>query len=102
MDRLRKQAIKSVIDILLLAELRKGEMSGYDAISTIHNKFGVLLSSGTIYSHLYSLERDNLIEGSSDSKKRVYTLTEKGEDVLETVGEANAEILETLKSALTT
>jgi len=76
-------------------------MSGYDAISAIHKKFGVLLSSGTIYSHLYSLERDNLIAGSWDTKKRIYSLTEKGEDVLETVGEANMEILETLKNALT-
>ena len=53
----------------MLAELRNGAMSGYDAISFIHNKFGVLVSSGTVYSHLYALERDGLIKGDWSVKK---------------------------------
>jgi DNA-binding PadR family transcriptional regulator len=63
-EKLRKQTIKSIMDIIMLAELKNGTMSGYDAIGYIHNKFGVLLSSGTIYSHLYALERDDLIRGT--------------------------------------
>ena len=84
----------------MLAELRNGTMSGYDAIGFIHDKFGVLVSSGTVYSHLYALERDGLIEGTWDTKKRVYEITEKGTQALETITKTNMELLNTLKAVL--
>jgi DNA-binding PadR family transcriptional regulator len=99
-EKLRKQTIKSIMDIIMLTELKNGSMSGYDAIGYIHNKFGVLLSSGTIYSHLYALERDGLIRATMDRKKRVYELTEKGKQTLENVSDENREILSTLKTVL--
>lgn len=49
--------IKNFSDIFILAELRNGPLSGYDVIEYIHNKFRILVSSGTVYSILYSLER---------------------------------------------
>jgi len=67
-------------------------MSGYDVISFIHNKFNLLVSSGTVYSLLYSLERNGLIEGSWDERKRVYRLTEKGAKTIETILSANDKI----------
>lgn len=99
-EKLRKQTVKAVMDIIMLAELKNGSMSGYDAIGHIHNKFGVLLSSGTIYSHLYALERDDLIRGTRGRNKRVYELTEKGEQTLENISSENREILSTLKNVL--
>jgi len=57
-------------------------MSGYDAISFVHNKFHVLLSSGTIYSNLYFLERNGLIRGERTKRKMVYTLTEQGKETV--------------------
>lgn len=88
------------MDILMLAELRNGAMSGYDAIGFIHDKFGVLVSSGTVYSHLYALERDDLIEGAWDTKKRVYKITDKGMQALEALSKTNMELLTTLKNTL--
>jgi DNA-binding PadR family transcriptional regulator len=88
------------MDIIMLNELKNDSMSGYDVIGYIHKKFGVLLSSGTIYSHLYALERDGLIRGTIDKKKRIYELTEKGEQTLENVSNENREILNTLEKAL--
>ena len=99
-EKLRKQTIKSIMDIIMLAELKNGSMSGYDVIGYIHNKFGVLLSSGTIYSHLYALERDGLISATMDRKKRIYELTEKGKQTLENVSNENRQILNTLKNVL--
>ena len=78
--------------MLILAELQDKPLSGYDIISLIHRKFNVLVSSGTVYSLLYSLERKGLVTADMDQRKRVYTLTEKGEQTLETVGRANEEI----------
>jgi len=68
-----------------MAELQNGPISGYDAISFIHNKFGFLASSGTIYSLLYSLERNGLVEGVWIERKRVYKLTEKGSRTIRTI-----------------
>lgn len=100
-EKLRKQIITSILDVLMLAKLRKGSLSGYDAIRLIHNKFGVLVSSGTVYSHLYALERDGLIKGDSNTKKRVYNITQKGEQALDVIAKTNIDLLTTLKHMLT-
>ena len=76
----------------MLAEMKKeGSLSGYDVICLIHKKFGVLMSSGTVYSLLYSLEREGLIKGVWNHRKRVYELSEKGEQNIEVITKANEE-----------
>ena len=60
-------------------------MSGYDVISYVHKRFDVLVSSGTVYSCLYNLEREGLIRGELIQRKRVYTLTEKGKKTADTL-----------------
>ena len=57
-EKFHKRCVKSFMDILILAELENGPVSGYDAIAFIHDKIGVLVSAGTVYSLLRSLERD--------------------------------------------
>ena len=91
-ENLRRRTIKTFMDMLILTELQEEPLSGYDVISIIHKKFDVLVSSGTVYSLLYSLERKGLVTADMDQRKRVYTLTSKGEQTLETVGRANGEI----------
>lgn len=98
--KLRKQLVKSVMDLLVIAELRNGSMSGYDAINFIHQKFDVIVSSGTVYSHLYALERDGLIEGKWELNKRVYKLTESGEKTLESIAKTNMELLTILENVI--
>jgi hypothetical protein len=67
--QLRKRTIKSFMDILILSELRKTPMSGYDMISSIFSRFNLLPSSGSVYSLLYTLEREGFITGGMDRKK---------------------------------
>ena len=64
------------MDILILQEIKKGMMSGYDVMAYLQKKFGVSLSSGTVYGILYSMERQNLIEGFQIENKRVYRINE--------------------------
>jgi DNA-binding PadR family transcriptional regulator len=90
--KIHERIIKTFMDIIILAELRKGPMSGYDVISFIHKKFHFLISSGTVYSLLYSLERNGLIEGTWDERKRVYKLTDKGAKTIEAILNANDKI----------
>jgi DNA-binding PadR family transcriptional regulator len=99
-EKLRKHTVKSLIDVIILTGLKNGTMSGYDVISHIHTAFGVLLSSGTVYSHLYALEREGLTVGEYKNKKRVYNITEKGINLLSTLAKNNLELLESLQLLL--
>ncbi len=85
LKKMHERIIKNFMDIIIMTELRNGPLSGYDVISYIHNKFNLLVSSGTVYSLLYSLERNGLVEGVWDERKRVYKLTEKGEKTIDTL-----------------
>jgi DNA-binding PadR family transcriptional regulator len=85
------------MDIFILTEMEKGLLSGYDVIGLIHHTFGIMLSSGTIYSLMYSLERDGMIKGVWNSRKRVYELTEKGEQNIKAITKANKEVQDSLK-----
>ena len=100
LEKMRMRSVKSVLDTVMLAELRNGSMSGYDAIAYVHDKFGVLISSGTVYAHLYALEREGLISGNNNEKKRNYELTEKGEQTLEMAFKANIELLNKINQLL--
>jgi len=92
--KLRVKMIKTFMELSILAQLRKNAMSGYDIITLIREKYGVVVSSGTVYSRLYRMERDGLVEGKSDMRKRNYTLTEKGKKTIETILNAKEPILE--------
>ena len=86
------------MDLYILEVLKEKPMSGYDFLSLIHKKFDILLSSGTVYSLLYSMERKGLIKGIPNERKRIYTLTEKGKQSLKDVQRANGEIQVILKN----
>ena len=83
--KMHERVIKNFMDTIVMAELQNGPISGYDVISFIHNKFGFLASSGTVYSLLYSLERNGLVEGIWIERKRVYKLSEKGAKTITTI-----------------
>jgi DNA-binding PadR family transcriptional regulator len=92
LKKMHRRIIKGFLDVVVLTELKRGVMSGYDIIGFIHNKFRILVSSGTVYSLLYSLEREGLIEGRWNHRKRVYQLTDKGERTIKTILNANNDI----------
>jgi DNA-binding PadR family transcriptional regulator len=83
--KMHERVIKSFMDTIIMGELQNGPISGYDVISYIHSKFGFLASSGTVYSLLYSLERNGLVEGIWIERKRIYRLTEKGAQTIQTI-----------------
>ena len=83
--KMHERVIKTFMDTIIMSELQNGPISGYDVISYIHSKFGFLVSSGTVYSLLYSLERNGLVEGAWIERKRVYKLTERGSNTIQTI-----------------
>jgi DNA-binding PadR family transcriptional regulator len=97
---LRERIVKTFLDVFILSQLTKTPKGGYRLIALIHNKFDILVSSGTVYTKLYSLERDGFIDGEYDERKRVYTLTKKGLESLESIRKANGEINHLLRNVL--
>jgi len=90
------------MDVLVLAELKNHPMSGYDIVRFIYEKFGVLVSSGTVYSRLYTLERNGWIKGISTKRKRVYALSEESEQNIEPILDANIKVQSLLRNMLYT
>jgi len=89
------------MDLLILSHLKDNSpMSGYDAIKYLHKKFHILPSSGKVYSLLYALERQRLIRGIENNRKRVYELTQQGEEFLREIKRAKNSIKVVLSSVL--
>jgi len=88
---MHRRIVRNFLDVLILAEMRKRPLSGYDVMTFVHDRFRFLVSSGTIYSVLYSLERNGLICGASMQRKRVYRLTDKGKETIRGVMSASDE-----------
>ncbi len=82
--QLCERVLKNFLDVFNLSELENGvTMSGYDFVRFIHEEFGILISTATIYSDLYALEREGFIKGYESRKKRVYKIVDKGRQFIE-------------------
>ena len=92
-EKLRERFIKSFMDVLILTELeREPTMNGYDVVTFIQKEFGIIVSPGTVYSILYSLERNRLIKSMRSQGRRVYSLSDKGKKTLGIMNGAKEEL----------
>lgn len=66
----RERCVKSILDLVVLRLLLEKSLGAYEIIGAIHSKSGVMLSPGTVYPTLFSLERRKLIEAEWISGKR--------------------------------
>ena len=75
----RIRLIREFLELVILKYLiEQNRVSGYDLMRQINEDYGVLLSPGTIYSKLYTLERKGLIKEEWTKKRREYIITQKG------------------------
>ena len=99
-DELYERIVKNFMDVFILFQLARAELSGYSIIGRIHRRYGILMSSGTVYSTLYSMERKGLIEAKSLERKRLYALTQKGERAIRNIRRSNGKIKSMLAGIL--
>jgi DNA-binding PadR family transcriptional regulator len=85
LKNLKERVIKDFLDVIVLSELQNGSLSGYDIISVVFRRYRFLISAGTVYSMLYKLERDGLIECFLSEKKKIYRLTSHGKFTIDTI-----------------
>ena len=81
--------VKQLVDIEILYLLTFSPKSGYELRKQLLNWFKINVSYGTLYPHLHSLERTGFISGkwhqkfdSAPLRKRIYSLTQAGREVL--------------------
>ncbi len=90
----RREMIKHFLDIIVLNNIKlRGPLSGYDIMETVQAEFNFMMSSGSIYSLLYCLEREGLLKGEFVNQKRVFRLTDEGEEHIDTVVQSKEEII---------
>jgi DNA-binding PadR family transcriptional regulator len=97
-NKLEKRVIQDFMDIYILEEMEKSSLSGYDIIVLMQKRFRLMVSSGTVYSLLYSMERDGWIKGVWDERKRVYELTEKAQHEARIIAKVNEGVRNFLRS----
>ncbi|MCD6242888.1 PadR family transcriptional regulator [Candidatus Bathyarchaeota archaeon] len=97
-----ERILRSFLDILILTQLEKNNLSGYDITGLINDRFGIFISPGTVYNTLHSLETKQLIEGVWRDKKRIYKLSKKGNEFLKVIREHKNEILDLLEEIFST
>jgi DNA-binding PadR family transcriptional regulator len=83
LKKLKKHTITTFIDQIILVKLRNNPMSGYALSNYITEKFGISISPGIIYSHLYKFEREEIVCAVQTDTKRIYKLTKMGTQYLE-------------------
>lgn len=80
--KIRDRLVRGLLDLIILICLKEIPLSGYDIVSLIHNLFGILLSPGTVYPRLRFLENLGLIERIKGEEKRIFKLTSKGNELV--------------------
>jgi DNA-binding PadR family transcriptional regulator len=82
----RTKLAKGLLDIIILEQLQKETMHGYQLITNIRRDFGVLFGPSTIYPLLAQLEKKGYVVSawnlSSVRPRKEYALTEQGKDLL--------------------
>ncbi len=90
----RREMIKHFLDIIVMNNIKlRGPLSGYDIMETVQAEFNFMMSSGSVYSLLYCLEREGLLRGVFVNQKRIFSLTDEGKEHIETVVQSKEEIL---------
>lgn len=78
--------VKSHLEIIVLSLLCERSMCGYDLIKEIFAKYGVLLSQGTVYSCLYSLKEEGIVQAEfmkGNMRTKMYFVTPQGRQIIE-------------------
>ncbi|WP_309492654.1 PadR family transcriptional regulator [Candidatus Hecatella orcuttiae] len=85
----RERCVKSFLDVIVASVLAERPSWGYDIIAQIHGKLHVLLSPGTVYPVLHSMEARGLVSRRREGRRETFYLTERGANWFAEVLEAS-------------
>jgi PadR family transcriptional regulator, regulatory protein PadR len=77
---------KGLLDTIILAQLQRESLHGYQLILNIRKGFGVYFGPSTVYPLLGQLEKNGYLQSvwnmSSDRPRKEYSLTAQGKSLL--------------------
>lgn len=80
-NKIRETIVRRIatnfLDIIIIAHFQREPFSGYDVTQFVHKQLDILLSLGTVYSTLYAMEREKLLESQDTPNKKTFKVTEK-------------------------
>jgi DNA-binding PadR family transcriptional regulator len=82
MDRLVQLNTKDCLWIYILRILKSGPTHAYTIRAEIKRRYGFRPGTMTAYKVLYDLKRMRLVSKRTDGRKKVYSITKKGEGTL--------------------
>jgi DNA-binding PadR family transcriptional regulator len=77
-EGITQRHVKAFLDLLILGILNGKPMYGYKIIAAVHKEFGVLLSPGSLYPLLHTLENKRIVTSELQGGKIVYSATSAG------------------------
>ncbi len=83
--KFNERVLNCFSDIVILNQLEKQALSGYDLIRYVSKSYGILMSAGTVYAAMYSLERAGLVSSIFTGRKKLFVLTDEGKMTLEVI-----------------
>jgi DNA-binding PadR family transcriptional regulator len=98
--KINERIVKDFLDIIILSQSKRGSISGYDIMTYVNENFDVMISPGTVYSTICSLERQNFIVGNTVGEKRFYSITETGKQKIDTFVSLKSEIVDLIKNVV--
>jgi len=78
---------KGLLNLWMLKIISEGEVSGYDIIKKVGELTGKKPSTGSVYPLLKSMENKGWITGKDIGNKKLYKITNSGNEVVEGHGE---------------
>jgi DNA-binding PadR family transcriptional regulator len=80
-SQFKEDIVKNHLEIIVLSMLSDRPMSGYNLIKEIFARYNVLISQGTIYSLLYTLKDEGILQAGfrkKDLREKIYSCTQEG------------------------
>jgi CheY-like chemotaxis protein/DNA-binding PadR family transcriptional regulator len=72
------EIVRKSLEPLILSILNR-PLSGYDIVHEIHSRYNVLIPQSRIYTILYELEGQGILEVKTSGKSKLYAPTERGD-----------------------
>ncbi len=95
LDRLRRKiTVENLWIYIVKILLDEPGLKAYDVKKRLRDKYGIKPATVTVYTALYKMTRERLIEAYSDDGDKRYRVTEKGAAALEEARKILREALE--------
>ena len=81
----KKKVLLGMMDILILSWIKTVPLCGQDIMDKIKKEYGVSIGSGTMYPILFNLYGKDIVNTTRVNKKKLYHLTEKGKEIVDSL-----------------